>query len=250
MTGLGLVGLNAWLYTALVLYSLVAIPLLSLGVAVRAPWVSRRTSMRHFRRAIRWYGYGIIHGVGFPWIRVRFEDASGDGGAGPFVFVCNHNAASDPFLMACIAHEGVQIAKGWPLRLPVWGAMARWAGYFSADDMPTDVFLARARRLLDEGVSLVTFPEGTRSQGRGIGAFHSAAFRLALQMRVDIAPICIRGNERMPPRGSGLLRPGRVRIRRLPTLPWAACKDLTPFQLKTRVRKGMVAAWSTMAGDA
>lgn len=223
--------------------------MLSLGVALRAPWVSRRASMRHFRRAIRWYGYGIIHGVARPWFRLRYEDRSGDPGPGPFVFVCNHNSASDPFLMACIRHEGVQIAKGWPLRLPVWGPLARWAGYFSADDMTPEAFLEQARARLQEGVSLVAFPEGTRSCGRGIGPFHGAVFRLALRERVPIAPLCLRGNERMPPKGSLLLHPGRVRIRRLPTLDWASFRDLTPFQLKARVRDRMIEAWKAMGSE-
>jgi hypothetical protein len=32
-----------------------------------------------------------------------------------------------------------------------------------------------------------------------------------------------------------LLHPGRITLRRLPTLAWAECKDLTPFQLKNKV---------------
>jgi hypothetical protein len=39
----------------------------------------------------------------------------------------------------------------------------------------------------------------------------------------------------MPPRGTMLLYPGKVTLRRLPTLTWETYKDLTPFQLKNRV---------------
>lgn len=236
MTIPALAVLNAWFYTLLAAYSLVAIPALTLYVACRAPFSPHRASMRRFRRAIRWYGYGIIHALAFPWIRVRYEDRSGDASAGPFVFVCNHLSASDPFLMAVIAHEGVQVANTWPLRLPVWGVAARLAGYLSVNDMPVEEFFARARRLLADGVSLVVFPEGTRSRGHGVGPFHGAAFRLALQQKVPIAPLVLHGNERMPPRGSILLRPGLVRVRRLPTLAWEDFRTLSPFQLKNRVR--------------
>jgi hypothetical protein len=48
--------------------------------------------------------------------------------------------------------------------------------------------------------------------------------------------VCISGNERMPPRGSIVLHPGRIMMRQLPALTWDEYKDLTPFHLKNRVR--------------
>ena len=106
--------------------------------------------------------------------------------------------------------------------------------------MPPEEFIARAARHLEQGVSIATFPEGTRSGGREMGPFHGLAFRLALQTGVPIVPLCISGNERIPPRGTGWLNPGIIRVRRLPAVRVGQYRDLSPFQLKNRVR-GLIA---------
>jgi 1-acyl-sn-glycerol-3-phosphate acyltransferase len=73
-------------------------------------------------------------------------------------------------------------------------------------------------------------------------------FRLALATRVPIVPLAISGNERMPPRGTIRLYPGVVRIHRLPALTWDDYKDLSPFQLKNRVRDRIAAELVRMEG--
>ena len=179
MNALKLAFLNAWFHALLALFSLVAIPALTLVVVCQAPFLSHQ-AMGRFRRAISWYGFAIIYVLPFPWIRFRYEK-EGAGAPGPFLFVCNHRSSCDPFLMGCLPEECVQIVNTWPMRLPVWGPMARLAGYLSINEMPVEEFFARARRLLAEGTSIVAFPEGTRSRSREMGPFHSSVFRLALQ---------------------------------------------------------------------
>jgi 1-acyl-sn-glycerol-3-phosphate acyltransferase len=233
---LKLIWLNVWFYGLLVLVTLVAVPTLTLFVAVQAPFISHRQAMRLFRKIIRWYGFVIIFILPFPLIRVRFQDHSHDKSPGPFLVVCNHRSSSDPFLLACLSlPEAIQIINTWTLRLPVWGIAARLAGYLSINDMPVEEFFTRTARYLSQGISIAAFPEGTRSGGPKMGPFHGTVFRLALREKIPIAPLCISGNERMPPRGTMLLYPGKVTLRRLPTLTWESYKDLTPFQLKNRV---------------
>ena len=237
MNGLKLIALNVWFYTLLVLYTLVAVPALTLFVAIQAPFIPHRRAMCLFRKAIRWYGFVVIYILPFPFVRVRYQDRSRAEGPGPFLVVCNHRSSSDPFLMACLPlPEVVQVINTWTLRLPVWGLAARLAGYLSVNDMPVETFFDRATDNLHGGASIATFPEGTRSGNRTMGPFHSTVFRLALREKIPILPLCISGNERIPPRGSMVLRPGRIVLRRLPALTWADYKDLTPFQLKNRVR--------------
>ena len=237
MNGLRTAALNSWFYSLLVIYTMLVVPALALWVAVQAPFISHRLALRLFRRAIRWYGFPIIYALPRPWIRVRYEAAGAVALPSPCLVVCNHRSSSDPFLMACLPlPEVVQIVNIWIKRLPVWGIMAQWAGYLSVREMTPEEFQERAGKLLREGVSLVAFPEGTRARDRFLGPFHGTVFRLALRERVPIVPVCISGHERMPPRGSVILRPGEVRVRSLPPVPWMEYRDLTPFQLKNRIR--------------
>ncbi len=225
-------------YPLLVLYSAVAIPLLALLVAAGAPFLPHRANMRRFRRMISWYGYGVIKGLARPAVRILYE-THGRGRGGARIFVANHLSSSDPFLMAVLPEEVVQVVNLWPFRLPVWGVFARWAGYLNIRAMSADAFQERAARLLAEGVSIVAFPEGTRAGDKPMGPFHSALFRLALATRTPLVPLCIHGNARTPARGSILLYPATISIRRLPEIPWERFRGHTPFQLKTHVHQQM-----------
>ena len=127
--------------------------------------------------------------------------------------------------------------KAWTLRLPLWGWVAHLGGYLNISNMTSEEFFSRAGQLLREGVAVAAFPEGTRSKGLEMGPFHGTVFRLALQERVPIVPVCISGNERIPPRGTMLLNPGRIVLRQLPALMWNEYQCLTPFQLKNKVHE-------------
>jgi len=222
-------------YPLLAAYTLLAVPLLALVVAAHAPFSPHRENMRRFRRAISWYGTGIIRGLARPVARIRYESPRRTPRVAR-IFVANHVSASDPFLMAVLPEEVVQVVNLWPFKLPVWGRFAHWAGYLSIRAMDPGEFQARAARLLAEGVSLVAFPEGTRAGTRPMGPFHGAMFRLALATRAPLVPLCIAGNARTPARGSLVLEPATIRIRCLPELTWDQFGDCTPFQLKNRVR--------------
>jgi 1-acyl-sn-glycerol-3-phosphate acyltransferase len=226
--------LNLYFYTCFLLFSSVAIPTLTLMVALSRLFLSHRRTMKRFRRSISQYGK-LITAIPYPWIKLRYEDLGKNGPGEPYIFVCNHRAASDAFLMCVLPHECVQIVNVWPFRIPVLGLYARFSGYLNIRMMSHEQFMEQAMKLLSEGVSIIFFPEGTRSAGRTMGSFHGAAFRLALESKASVVPICITGNENIPPKGSLLLRPGTIRVRRLPSIAWDEYKDLNAFAFKNRV---------------
>ncbi len=226
--------LNLYWYTFFLLFSAIAIPALTLGVAVSRIFISHRRTMKRFRRAISWYGK-LITSIPYPFIRLRYEDRGKNGVKEPFIFICNHRAASDAFIMCVLPHECVQIVNVWPFRIPVLGLYARFSGYLNIRMMSHEQFMGQATKLLSDGVSIIFFPEGTRSASRSMGSFHGAAFRLALASKAAVAPLCITGNENIPPKGSLLLHPGTIRVRRLPAIAWDEYKDLNAFAFKNRV---------------
>ena len=202
--------------------------------------------MKRFRRCISWYGR-VMTSVPFPFIRLRYEDCSGGrADRGGYIFVCNHRAASDAFLMCVLPHEAVQVVNTWPFHIPVIGRFAKMAGYLNIKMIASELFYERAGTLLAEGVSIIFFPEGTRSGSREVGAFHGAAFRLALRSKAPIVPLCIAGNENIPPKGSFLFRPGTVRVRRLPAVLWEEYSHFSVFALKNRVRAVIDSELSSM----
>jgi len=137
--------------------------------------------------------------------------------------------------MCVLPHACVQIVNVWPFRIPVLGLYAKFSGYLNIRMMSHEQFMEKASKLLSEGASIIFFPEGTRSVSGRMGNFHGAAFRLALETKAPVVPLCIIGNENIPPKGSLLLRPGIIRVRRLPAITWEEYNDLNAFAFKNRV---------------
>jgi 1-acyl-sn-glycerol-3-phosphate acyltransferase len=240
--------LNISFYSMFVLFSIIGIPMLTLYIAFLALFVSRRTVMKRFRRAISFYGAVIIRALPFPFVRVRYRDHDRNGKEGPFIFISNHRSLSDAFLMACLPYECIQVVNIWPFRIPVLGMFARMAGYLSVREMPFEQFSDDAATLLNQGVSIIAFPEGTRSDGKEVGQFHGSMFRVALRTKSRIVPICITGNENVPPKGTLLLQPETIKIHKLPALHWEEYKDFSPFKLKNHVRNIIAEELEVMEG--
>lgn len=193
----------------------------------RTKWLVRRTISRYGAATLR---------CGWPLVRVSYVDRAPQDKP-PFIFVSNHRSASDAYIMACLPFECIQVLNNWPSRIPIFGSIAKIAGYLTVRKMPFDEFVEAGSKLLADGVSIIAFPEGTRSGSRQMGMFHGSALRLAQQAGANIAPLAISGNENIPRRGSMLLHPGRIVITKLPAITRQDYKDLSAYKLKTLVRE-------------
>jgi len=78
--------------------------------------------------------------------------------------------------------------------------------------------LRQAGELLEQGKTVLIFPEGTRSADGEVKEFKSAVGYLALQTRVDILPVYLGGTFAALPKGATLLRRRDVAVRIGPAL--------------------------------
>jgi WS/DGAT/MGAT family acyltransferase len=78
---------------------------------------------------------------------------------------------------------------------------------------------------LEDGISLVIAPEGTRSATPSLGPFKKGAFHVAMQAGVPVVPIVIRNAGELMWRGAATIHPGTVQVKVLPpvsTEGWTA----------------------------
>ena len=136
--------------------------------------------------------------------------------------------------------------RRYMLRVPIFGTVARLAGFFqsdvgelpSLDEMARCVADARAR-----GGSLLFFPEGTRSKDGALGAFHRGAFRTAFDHGLAIQPVVIEGLDRVLPRTGPIVQTyGRALVRVRYLAPIAP-----PFEIARRARGATSCAGSPSA---
>jgi 1-acyl-sn-glycerol-3-phosphate acyltransferase len=69
-----------------------------------------------------------------------------------------------------------------------------------------------AKPLLDGGISVIIFPEGTRSPDGRIGDFKKGGFMIALDMGLPILPVSISGSRHVLPNKTLKLLPGKIGI--------------------------------------
>lgn len=82
--------------------------------------------------------------------------------------------------------------------------------------------LERMQALVERGVSVLVFPEGTRNpkHDNPLGPrFYDGAFRIAVQQQIPVAPVIISGGRQCMPGGSFQLRPGRIDVEVLEPIP-------------------------------
>jgi 1-acyl-sn-glycerol-3-phosphate acyltransferase len=70
--------------------------------------------------------------------------------------------------------------------------------------------MARTKAALDDGVSIIAFPEGTRTTDGRVGPFKSGVFRMAIQFGYPIAPMSVVGAYEFSRKGSWMLYPSKI----------------------------------------
>jgi 1-acyl-sn-glycerol-3-phosphate acyltransferase len=121
----------------------------------------------------------------------------------PYVVVSNHESFADILLISHLPWEMKWLSKAELFRIPIMGWMMWLAG-----DIPVKrgfgpsalEAMERCRRMLRQRVSVMIFPEGTRSRTAELLPFKDGAFRLAIESGVPILPLAVSGTRTALPK--------------------------------------------------
>jgi 1-acyl-sn-glycerol-3-phosphate acyltransferase len=147
--------------------------------------------------------------------RLQVRHAPGFDPSRTSFFLSNHVSVFDPFFV----HSAIpQLARGMELEshfgVPGYGWMMRSLGNVPVPDGRNVSGLRRmlkqTRESIDAGISLIAFPEGTRTRDGALGPFEPGAFRLARDLGVPIVPVTIVGAYEHHRVGDWNLYPGTV----------------------------------------
>ena len=132
-----------------------------------------------------------------------------------YVFVANHQSIYDiPILFWSLPYQLRIIAKESLGHFPFLGWHLRRTGHMLVDRRrpDRDAIFAWASRLTSQGLSLIVFPEGTRSPDGRVGRFKRGSFYLALDGGLPVVPISVIGSRHVMLKGRLATYPGRVRL--------------------------------------
>lgn len=143
-----------------------------------------------FRKLLRVFAkLGISSSIGGKCVINR----NGEDFKKPAIIVANHQSLVDLLMVFSINPSIVVVTQNWVYSSPLFGLIVRIAGYLPAnsgiENIEDKVGIA-----LENGLSVLIFPEGTRSRDLKVHRFHKGAFYLAEKFKVDIIPAVLYGS--------------------------------------------------------
>jgi 1-acyl-sn-glycerol-3-phosphate acyltransferase len=120
-----------------------------------------------------------------------------------YVIICNHQSILDILIIYCLRYRFKWISKIEVNSVPVLGWYLKMADYITVDrgDRESkDKMMVESYQCLKKNISIVIFPEGTRSADNQISFFKRGAFQLAISTENPILPILMDGTGEVLPK--------------------------------------------------
>tara|TARA_B100000795_G_scaffold85940_1_gene62475 strand:- start:14126 stop:17854 length:3729 start_codon:yes stop_codon:yes gene_type:complete len=137
----------------------------------------------------------------------------------PSLIITNHQSFVDILQMLMLNPKIVLVVKDWVYYSPIFGRLIRYLDFVTISN-GIENNLESIQRLIDEGYSVMVFPEGSRSQTEKLGRFHKGAFLIAEKLKLDITPILLHGYGNTIRKGDFLIKKSIVSYEVLPRISW------------------------------
>lgn len=184
----------------------------------------------------------------YPFGRKRLINVRAKAFPQPCVIVVNHQSMLDILLAMLLPVNARWIIKKWAAKIPLMGELNNLARHIVVEDADeADPNRPRgfetALEWLKKGVSVVVFPEGTRSPDGRMRRFKNGAFMLAVDAQVPIVPVVMHGTGACVRKGSPAVNPPDLVVQVLPPVPTKGVEgEMGAARLKAEVQDNMQAA--------
>jgi 1-acyl-sn-glycerol-3-phosphate acyltransferase len=225
-----------WFRTVFYLIPAIALYTIAFGaMSIASSFFEKRGYFAHWcaRTWSRWI-------LGTTGVRVDVSGLEQLDPRGTYVFVANHQSIYDiPILFWSLPHQLRIIAKESLGNVPVIGWHLQRTGHMLVDRSKPDRarIFGWAARLTKNGLSLILFPEGTRSIDGRVGKFKAGTFFLALDANLRVVPLSIVGSRHVMLKGRLTAYPGRVKLLVHPPIDTTGMSSKDARQFAERVRQ-------------
>ncbi len=236
--------LSAWSWFVLGIIVVIWVPMVFVVWMVTAP----------FDKGRYWPGYlfrrlCVVHQWLNPLWRFRTSGVKITEPRRPYVVVSNHESFVDMLLISHLPWEMKWLSKESMFKIPLVGWLMYMAG---------DVKLIRGNKesivqamtgchdRLDRRVSVMLFPEGTRTRDGALGEFKDGAFRLAIDTGCPILPLVVNGTREALQTGDWRMNVTHAEVRVLEPIETAGMTKADVPVLRERVRDLIAAELAVM----
>jgi len=232
---------SIWVWFASIIFILLAFPITVLLWLLSLLFDPRRIMNNH------WMLFqGIVLTYMNPIWKVTIEGREKINNKQTYVIVSNHQSMLDIVIFCVLRHPLRWVSKMEVFKVPLLGwsmKMVKYIGLERGNKHSVISMMDKCNTSLKEGVSIVLFPEGTRSRTGEIGKFKSGAFQLAIKNDKPILPVILDGTgDILPKKGLVFQSRRKVRIKVLdPVFPgqFGTCD---PDELAAKMQKIMTEA--------
>ena len=239
--------LSLWAWLVLVLCILIWFPVMVILLLVTGPFDQGRYIVGYVFRRI-----GPAMATLNPLWRFRYSGTMPQNPRNPYVVVSNHESFADILLISHLPWEMKWLSKAELFRIPIMGWMMWLAG-----DIPVKrgfgpsavEAMERCRKALRQRVSVMIFPEGTRSKTAELLPFKDGAFRLAVEAGVPILPLALSGTGTALPKHGWRFGRSAAHLRVLEPVDTAGLTLADVPALKARIRDLIVRTRDSLAAE-
>ena len=133
-----------------------------------------------------------------------------------YIFMSNHVSNLDPpvFIPRLPGRCSV-LVKSELFRIPILGTAMRMAELVPVERSNREAAIESVRaaaEVLQHGLNMVIFPEGTRSIDGRLLPFKKGPFHLAMETGVPVVPVTILGTAECWPKGTWAMKPGTATL--------------------------------------
>lgn len=199
--------LRAWLlvYPFLAVY-------VTLGALVGVPytWLTGRIGLLYWISR-----QGCLLALRLSGVRLRTEHLDRAFASQPAVFVANHVSNLEPAALFGVLPRVAFMLKRELGRIPVLGYVMGLGSFIYVDRRDKDSrhkALEQGVAALGKGVSLMIFPEGTRSPDGKLLPFRPGPFTMAIEAEAAVVPVTVLGARNLMRKGSMAIKPGEMTL--------------------------------------
>jgi 1-acyl-sn-glycerol-3-phosphate acyltransferase len=231
--------LSIWSWLTFGLGVILWLPMMAIVRVVTAP----------FDKGRYWTGYlfrklPVVHQHINPLWTFRVSGTIPKDPRRPYIVVSNHESFVDILLISHLPFEMKWLSKAEMFKIPVVGWLMALAGDIrlhrgeisSAADA-----MKQCEDRLNNKVSVMIFPEGTRSKTGELGKFKNGAFRLAVDTGVPILPVAVHGCRSALRSGDWRLGYSTAEVRVLEPIETAGLTHKDLYALRDKVRNAIAA---------
>lgn len=239
---------SLWVWLSSIIFITLALPVAFILWLISIPFDKRRLMNN------RWMVIqGIVLTKMSPFWKVVVDGREKIDQNQAYVIVPNHQSMLDIVFFNMLHHRLRWVSKIEVFKIPIVGWEMRMVKYIElvrGNKASVVRMMDKCVESLREGISVVIFPEGTRSLTGAIGKFKPGAFQIAVKTDKPLLPVLIDGTgDILPKKGFIFGNRSVVRIRVLDPIFPGNFKTGDPDELAAMVHAQMVSAMEQLRSE-